>query len=190
MLQGTVKLEREYGKVVFFVRQYGNVTRRFTSGGGELLDLEFLFNDNGRRVAAFGHSAGFAGMAVGLLVWIHRQLNGDKIFPKLSPFKSKELLISHIKSELEKVPGKKKPSILVLGALGRCGRGSVELATSVGLEPIQWDLNETKKGGPFPELLQVDILVNDIYLMGKIPPFIDVESLEKSTKVIQNLSAK
>lgn len=42
--------------------------KRFHEGNGTLLDLEFLVDDNGRRVAAFGRSAGFIGMAVGLKV--------------------------------------------------------------------------------------------------------------------------
>ena len=42
-------------------------------GGGKVLDLEFLTDDNGRRVAAFGRAAGFIGAAVGLLSWAHQQ---------------------------------------------------------------------------------------------------------------------
>lgn len=34
-------------------------------GGGFLWDLEFLTDDRGRRVAAFGRSAGVVGMALG-----------------------------------------------------------------------------------------------------------------------------
>lgn len=35
------------------------VLSRYPRGGGTLLDLEFLVDDNGRRVAAFGYHAGF-----------------------------------------------------------------------------------------------------------------------------------
>ena len=56
---------------------------RFKQGEGELLDLEFLKWDDGNRVAAFGKSAGYAGMAIGILVWIHQNLNGFSVpFPK------------------------------------------------------------------------------------------------------------
>jgi saccharopine dehydrogenase (NAD+, L-lysine-forming) len=37
-----------------------DVLGRFSRGGGTLLDLEFLVDDKGRRVAAFGFHAGFA----------------------------------------------------------------------------------------------------------------------------------
>ena len=38
---------------------------RFARAGGRLLDLEYLTLESGRRVAAFGYWAGFAGAAVG-----------------------------------------------------------------------------------------------------------------------------
>ena len=37
--------------------------RRFKAGGGALLDLEYLTDASGRRVAAFGYWAGFVGAA-------------------------------------------------------------------------------------------------------------------------------
>jgi hypothetical protein len=150
--------------------------KRFVDGKGELLDLEFLNDDNGRRIAAFGHSAGFAGMGVGLLVWCHQQLMGYKEkYPSLFPYNSKQDFISEIQTALGKV--KSRPTVLIIGALGRCGKGSVEVCKAVGLEPIQWDLDETKGGGPFKQLLNVDILINDIYLMGKIPSFLTKEMI-------------
>lgn len=50
---------------------------RFVKGKtGKLFDLEFLTDVTGRRVAAFGYYAGFAGAAVAVDVWCHRILNG------------------------------------------------------------------------------------------------------------------
>ncbi|MFV2002075.1 MAG: saccharopine dehydrogenase, partial [Paracoccaceae bacterium] len=43
--------------------------QRFRSGGGTLYDLEYLSDDAGRRVAAFGYWAGFVGAAVSLKCW-------------------------------------------------------------------------------------------------------------------------
>ena len=37
---------------------------------------------------------------------------------------------------------------------------------------LRWDINETKKGGPFKEILDCDIFVNCIYLSKPIPPFL------------------
>jgi saccharopine dehydrogenase (NAD+, L-lysine forming) len=42
-----------------------DVLARFAQGGGTLLDLEFLTDNSGRRVAA-GYHAGYAGAALAL----------------------------------------------------------------------------------------------------------------------------
>ena len=47
---------------------------RFREGNGTLLDLEFLNDDKGRRVAAFGYMAGYAGAALGVDVWCQQQI--------------------------------------------------------------------------------------------------------------------
>lgn len=50
----------------------------------------------------------------------------------------------------------KMPKVLVMGALGRCGTGACNFARKAGVPEeniIKWDINETKKGGPFPEIL-------------------------------------
>lgn len=159
---------------------------RFTAGGGALLDMEFLNDDKGRRVAAFGYYAGFAGAAVGLDVWCHQQLGGLKMepstFPAIEPFKNEEALIAHIKGKIEsvqnKLGNKNFPKVHVMGALGRCGAGSVDFALRAGIPDdhvIRWDMAETAKGGPFPEILENDIFVNCIYLSKPIPPFITSE---------------
>ena len=43
---------------------------------------------------------------------------------------------------------------------------------------MKWDLAETAKGGPFREILDVDIFVNCIYLSSKIPPFLTADFIE------------
>ena len=47
--------------------------RRFREGGGALYDLEYLLDADGRRLAAFGYWAGFAGAAVSLKCWAAQQ---------------------------------------------------------------------------------------------------------------------
>ena len=50
---------------------------------------------------------------------------------------------------------------MIIGALGRCGLGATELAKKVGFNRLSttlWDLEATKGGGPFPEILDYDIL--------------------------------
>lgn len=73
-----------------------------------------------------------------------------------------------------------------MGALGRCGRGACDFARKAGIPEeniIKWDINETRGGGPFPEILEADIFVNCIYLTSKIPPFITREMVNGERKL-------
>ncbi len=45
---------------------------------------------------------------------------------------------------------------------------------------MKWDLAETAKGGPFQEILDVDIFVNCIYLSSPIPHFLTHEQLRQA----------
>lgn len=90
------------------------------------MDLEFLNNDQGVRVAAFGFMAGFAGAAVGILTWCNNQINPGTQLPALTPYANEEALIGAIKVQLEaavKVAAV-DPKVIIMGALGRCGRES------------------------------------------------------------------
>jgi saccharopine dehydrogenase (NAD+, L-lysine-forming) len=118
---------------------WDTVLGRFDKGNGTLLDLEFLEDENRRRVAAFGYHAGFAGAALALLTWAWQLKNGkDKPLPSVSSYENEHLLIEDVKKAVEE--GKAKaghyPRILVIGALGRCGRGAVDLCVRAGLEDI------------------------------------------------------
>ncbi|KAI6870944.1 Saccharopine dehydrogenase [Hortaea werneckii] len=158
------------------------VLGRFPRGKGTLLDLEFLEDENGRRVAAFGYHAGFAGAALALMTWAWQLTHGkDEPLPGVTPYENEGLLIKDVKEAVES--GKAKaghlPRVLVIGALGRCGRGAVDLCVKAGLEDIiKWDLPETSaKSGPYQEIVESDVFVNCIYLSAKIPPFIEPNSL-------------
>uniref|UniRef100_A0A7S3ZC48 Saccharopine dehydrogenase [NAD(+), L-lysine-forming] n=1 Tax=Lotharella globosa TaxID=91324 RepID=A0A7S3ZC48_9EUKA len=159
---------------------------RFKKGGGSLYDLEFL-KLNGRRVAAFGRPAGMAGMALGLWQWAKQKL-GQPAIKDLKSWKSKEAMCSEVKAALKEVEEKKglKPSTLIIGALGRCGRGATWVAEQCGVESksiVKWDMAETKGGGPFKALLDVDVLVNCIYLTTKIPAFLTRDMIEGDKKL-------
>jgi len=85
----------------------------------------------------------------------------------------------------------KSPKVIVIGALGRCGLGSCDFAVGAGVENLsRWDLAETKAGGPFKEVLEHDVFVNDIYLSSQIPPFItkDLIALPRQLSVVVDVS--
>ncbi|KAF2476166.1 uncharacterized protein BDR25DRAFT_277149 [Lindgomyces ingoldianus] len=166
------------------------VLARFPRGGGTLYDLEFLQDSAGRRVAAFGYHAGFAGAALAIKTWAWQLTHptGEPL-PGLETFtggkgyyNNESELIAQLKEDVvagEKVAGR-RPTSLVLGALGRCGSGAVDLLEKIGCSEIKkWDLPETsQRDGPYPEIVQSDIFVNCIYLSKPIPPFVNLESLK------------
>src|SRR5690349_20628795 len=108
--------------------------------------------------------------------------------PKLEYHIDSESIVNYVAQQLEsahKISGR-YPRNHVIGALGRCGGGACsfvsQVSTKLGitLDSIKWDLAETQKGGPFPDLLQSDIVLNCIYLMGSIPPFITRQTISDS----------
>lgn len=93
--------------------------------------MEFLTDPNGRRVAAFGFHAGFAGAAAGCLA-VGAQADGKGRLGGLKPFKNEGEMVERVKGELEKLG--RPVRALVIGALGRCGGGAVDLFRKVGLK--------------------------------------------------------
>ncbi|EIW73617.1 hypothetical protein TREMEDRAFT_37417 [Tremella mesenterica DSM 1558] len=171
-----------------YKRQAGwtDVLRRFRQGNGLLYDLEFLEDPKTRRrVAAFGFHAGFAGAAAGALAYAaQQQQGGEGRLSPLKPYQNEEAMIAHVRQALEGTEGgPKSVKVLVIGALGRCGSGAVDLFRKAGLAEeniIKWDMAETAKGGPFTEILDVDVFVNCIYLSSPIPKFITKEFMAEA----------
>lgn len=155
---------------------------RFADGGGTLLDLEFLVDERGRRVAAFGYWAGFVGAALGLDVFSHQRLAPtSEAYPEATPYPDSKSLVRHVRNRLEEAVGGGPETCraIVIGALGRVGSGAVDLLERVGLEPARWDLAETRGGGPFAEILDYDLLVNAVLVTKRIPPFLTDELLDR-----------
>lgn len=166
-------------KHIYFAHAYKQqsgwqgILNRFVSGNGELFDLEYLVDENNRRIAAFGYWAGFAGAALAVQAWCDKQL---QIAEKpITAFPNKEALISSLKSKLSDIPT--KPNVMVIGAKGRSGSGACQLAKELFLEVTPWDMQETAKGGPFKEINEHDIFVNCVLVNKDLPPFLNFESL-------------
>ncbi|KAI8629661.1 hypothetical protein F5Y19DRAFT_73132 [Xylariaceae sp. FL1651] len=167
------------------------VLARFPRGGGTLLDLEFLQDPTtGRRVAAFGYSAGFSGSALALKNWAWQQTHpAGELLPGVESYPNESALITDVKKDLEAARAKagRLPRVIVIGALGRCGRGAVDMCLKAGIpdeQILKWDLAETAKGGPFKEIHESDIFVNCIYLSSKIPHFVNLDSLKEPGRKI------
>ncbi|PLS21962.1 saccharopine dehydrogenase [Neptunicoccus cionae] len=151
-----------------------DLLRRFKNGGGALYDLEYLTEPSGRRVAAFGYWAGFAGAAVGMKVWAAQQAGPIPGPERIGVYPGRDALVSELQSELDHAVsgGASQPDVIVIGALGRVGSGACDLAAALGLTVTKWDMAETAHGGPFPEILNHTLFVNCILASPGVPVFV------------------
>lgn len=140
---------------------------RFRAGGGVLYDLEYLTDETGRRVAAFGYWAGYAGAAVSCLAYGAQARGG--ICAPLARFAAQAAMVQACAQALE---GLDPPRVLIIGALGRVGTGAADLCAALGLAVTGWDMAETAQGGPFPEVLRHEIFLNCILAAPGAPVFV------------------
>ena len=155
--------------------------KKFKVGKGLLYDLEYLTDPEGRRLAAFGYWAGYSGAAVSLKAYADQQ-NTKGICGPVSVFESKETMADDIRNAFVNVENK-FPKILVVGALGRVGTGAIDFCESLGLKVTKWDIEETKNGEPFPEILEHELFLNCILAKPGSPIFIRNEHLNTNRKL-------
>ncbi|MFJ6895459.1 saccharopine dehydrogenase [Streptomyces hokutonensis] len=153
-----------------------DLLRRFGAGGGALLDLEYLVDDTGRRLAAFGFWAGYLGAALAVL-----QHRGRLVAP-LTPTSKEEL-----DGTLRPAAGDAEFTALVIGALGRSGRGARAAFGTAGIEPTSWDLAETQDLDR-PALLAHDVLVNCVLATTPVPPFLRAQDLDDPSRRLRTVS--
>lgn len=142
---------------------------RFKSGGGTLYDIEYLTDETNRRVAAFGYWAGYAGAAIALKCWA--ALKQGDICDPVDTYANADALVDDITADLNAtlLP---RPTIIIIGALGRVGTGARDMCKAAGVTTTDWDMAETGSGGPFPQILQHDIFLNCILANPGCPVFI------------------
>ncbi|WP_019073009.1 saccharopine dehydrogenase [Streptomyces hokutonensis] len=153
-----------------------DLLRRFGTGGGALLDLEYLVDDTGRRLAAFGFWAGYLGAALAVLQ--HR----NRLVAPLAPTSKEEL-----DGTLRPAAGDTEFTALVIGALGRSGRGARAAFGTAGIGPTSWDLAETRNLDR-PALLAHDVLVNCVLATTPVPPFLREPDLDDPSRRLRTVS--
>ena len=153
---------------------------RFKAGGGALYDLEYLTDADGRRVAAFGYWAGYAGAAVSLMAWA-AQRRGEICGP-VGAFPDKDAMLADLAAILDGT-GQPRPTAIVIGALGRVGSGAADLCRALGVEVTGWDMAETASGGPFPEILDHDLFLNCIFARPGTPVFVPRSALDTGRRL-------
>lgn len=142
---------------------------RFKAGGGTLYDLEYLTEEDGRRVAAFGYWAGYAGAAVSLMCWLAQQRGA--VAGPVKAYPSANHMLMELQQALMTL-GTNRPTALIIGALGRVGTGAADLCQAMGVGTTKWDMAETASGGPFPEVLGHEIFLNCILARPGTPVFV------------------
>lgn len=169
-----------------------DLLKRFKQGGGILLDLEYLVDDNNRRLVAFGYWAGFVGAGLAVKAWIGQQSSKVPALESLAPFEGADQFIDTVKSSLDAFGEcHPKPAVLIIGAAGRSGNGARAFLEAVGLDVTGWDVQETAEGGPFGAILEFGILVNCALLAEGTPPFITQDLLmqpDRNLSVISDVS--
>jgi saccharopine dehydrogenase (NAD+, L-lysine-forming) len=142
---------------------------RFKAGGGTLYDLEYLVDEAGRRVAAFGYWAGYAGAAVAAKCWV-AQMNGSIAGP-VGAYPTSDAMLADLRAEIAPHLSA-APTAIVIGALGRVGTGAADLCAAIGIPVTKWDMAETAHGGSFPEVLDHTIFLNCILARPGTPVFV------------------
>ncbi|MDT0268500.1 saccharopine dehydrogenase [Streptomyces sp. DSM 44915] len=161
---------------VFFGHAYRDqrggpaLLRRFTDGGGTLLDLEYLTDADGRRVTAFGYFAGYVGAALAVL-----QQRGELTAPLTAT------TAERLDAALRARQGGARA--LVIGALGRSGRGALRALAVAGVPATAWDQAETQQLDR-PALLAHDLLVNAVAPAAPGPPFLTAGDAERADRAL------
>lgn len=164
--------ERLHHRHVYFGHAYKGqaqgpeLLRRFAAGGGTLLDLEYLADAQGRRLAAFGYWAGYAGAALAAL-----HARGLLTAP-LAPLPRAEL-----DARLRRAREGRPLRALVTGAGGRSGRGARDALAAAGIRTTLWDRAATRDLDR-AALLGHDILVHAVLTTRPVPPFLTPADLD------------
>lgn len=158
---------------------------RFKAGGGTLYDLEYLVDESGRRVAAFGYWAGYAGAAISLKCWAAQQRG--TIAGPVAKYAGTPALLDDLRRDLA---GLGRPRAIVIGALGRVGTGASDLCAALDVPVTKWDIAETAQGGPFPQVLEHDIFLNCILARPGCPVFVpaDAKGAARALTVIGDIA--
>lgn len=152
---------------------------RFVRGGGVLLDLEYLVDADGRRLAAFGYWAGYVGAALGILDL------ADRLPAPLVPSS---------RAELDGLLAALRPSMaadavraLVVGARGRSGRGATDALGAAGVPVTAWDSRDTVDLDR-AALLAHDLLVNCILARQPLEPFVRPEDAASPVRRLRGIA--
>lgn len=146
---------------------------RFKEGGGQVFDLEYLLNENNRRIAAFGYWAGYVGAALGIYFFHAR----DKEKAAADLLEKKMFINRDALKDFIRVHTKSHARGLVIGYMGRSGTGAMDCFTELLQNVTGWDSQDTKNQVELDKITNYDILVNCVLSNKKTTPFLTTEQL-------------
>ncbi|MFE9769589.1 saccharopine dehydrogenase [Streptomyces sp. NPDC005808] len=149
---------------------------RFAAGGGTLFDLEHVTDGKGVRRAAFGYWAGYVGAGLAILRWWGR-LTGP-----LEPLSRDEFDARLREAPDADARAGQGPTAIVVGALGRSGRGACDALEAAGVTPVRWDATETRNLDR-DALLGHDIFINAVLTTHRVPPFLTEDHLKSGHRL-------
>ena len=127
---------------------------KFKNEKGFIYDLEYLVDNNNKRLVTFGFWAGFIGTAISLLQYYYKSIN--KKLNNLVPYNDYKLLIEELQT-LDKYF--KNLNIGIIGINGRCGKGSKFLLDKLLINHVGY-----LKEDNLDNLINHNIIINCIKL--------------------------
>jgi saccharopine dehydrogenase (NAD+, L-lysine forming) len=164
-----------------YKRQQGSIElfKRLAEGRGVLFDLEQLTDEGGKRIASMSYWAGFVGAGLALKTYVEQQEN--RTLGTIAPFAKAAQFVHWVKEPLKALG--KSPKFLILGSSGRAGQGALDFLRAVEVAGTRWDRAQTGAGGPFPQLLKFDILLNGTASPTPGAPFLTQELLKRPRRL-------
>lgn len=174
---------------IYFAHCYKNqngwyqIIQKFKKGNGQLFDLEYLTDDTGQRLVAFGVSAGIAGTLLAVQTWCsQKELGSNANLGPIKPATSQTKIVHSLKKRLNQLS---VPKVIVIGASGRCGTGSVSVLNQLGIIPTKIGRSDNDNNSLIQsQLLEHDIVINCINLTSEIKPFITKDMLTNPLRKI------
>jgi saccharopine dehydrogenase (NAD+, L-lysine-forming) len=130
------------------------ILQKFKIKKGLIYDLEYLIDDNNKRLVAFGFWAGFIGTAISLLQYYYKFNN--KELSNLTPYNDYKILIEELKKLFEYF---KNLDVGIIGINGRCGEGCKFLLDKLSINYVGY-----LKGNNLENLINHNIIINCIKL--------------------------
>lgn len=156
-----------------------NLIRRFLEGKGKHFDLEFLTDEQHRRVCSFGYYAGIVGAYFALCLWYEKRYKNKQIFDYSNYYNNR----SYFYNAVNVYAQHSKPTILVLGAAGRCGSGVTEILEKHNMEYTTWGRCDTQLADRIKNIIHFDIVINCIAATEETCDLITPELLSHNDKL-------